>query len=127
MSVPANPDLYRFVVAEAKQKFDVYPSAYASGYIVRRYKQLGGSYLNKRKQKPLDRWYKEKWINVCELPDIVPCGRSNKNVVPKDYPYCRPSVRVDENTPNTVYELSPSELKRRCALKRIRPFQRLLV
>ena len=30
-----NPSLYQRVKAEAKRKFDVFPSAYASGWIVR--------------------------------------------------------------------------------------------
>ena len=36
---PTNP-----VKAEAKRKFKVFPSAYASGYIVRQYKKRGGGY-----------------------------------------------------------------------------------
>ena len=39
-----NPALYKKARAEAKRKFDVWPSAYASGYLVRRYKDMGGTY-----------------------------------------------------------------------------------
>ncbi len=41
---PTNPKLYARVKAEAKRKFDVYPSAYANGWLVRTYKQRGGGY-----------------------------------------------------------------------------------
>jgi len=41
---PTNPALYARVKAEAKRKFKVFPSAYASGYIVRQYKKRGGGY-----------------------------------------------------------------------------------
>ena len=41
-----NPALYKKARAEAKRKFDVWPSAYASGYLVKRYKELGGTYSN---------------------------------------------------------------------------------
>jgi len=41
---PTNPSLYARVKAEAKRKFKVFPSAYASGYIVREYKKRGGGY-----------------------------------------------------------------------------------
>lgn len=43
-SVPADMDLYNRVKAEAKKKFDVYPSAYANGWLVQEYKRRGGKY-----------------------------------------------------------------------------------
>ena len=41
---PTNPSLYSRVKAEAKRKFDVYPSAYANAWLVRTYKSRGGKY-----------------------------------------------------------------------------------
>ena len=41
---PTNPALYAKVKAEAKGKFDVYPSAYANAWLVRTYKKRGGGY-----------------------------------------------------------------------------------
>ena len=43
-SVPADPELYARVKAAAKAKFDVYPSAYANGWLVQEYKRRGGKY-----------------------------------------------------------------------------------
>jgi hypothetical protein len=43
-STPNKPELYSRVKAEAKKKFDVFPSAYASAWIVREYKSRGGGY-----------------------------------------------------------------------------------
>ena len=43
-NVPTNPSLYARVKAEAKAKFDVYPSAYANAWLVREYKKRGGGY-----------------------------------------------------------------------------------
>lgn len=40
----ANPSLYRKAKAKAKAKFDVYPSAYANGWMVQEYKRMGGTY-----------------------------------------------------------------------------------
>lgn len=37
---PTNPSLYARVKAEAKRKFDVYPSAYANAWLVRTYKNV---------------------------------------------------------------------------------------
>jgi hypothetical protein len=43
-NVPTNKALYARVKAEAKRKFDVYPSAYANAWLVREYKKRGGTY-----------------------------------------------------------------------------------
>lgn len=40
----ANPSLYKKAKAKAKAKFDVYPSAYANGWMVQEYKRMGGKY-----------------------------------------------------------------------------------
>lgn len=45
-SVPTNPKLYSQVKSEAKAKFDRFPSAYASAWIVKTYKSRGGGYRN---------------------------------------------------------------------------------
>jgi len=41
---PTKPELYARVKAEAKRKFKVWPSAYASGWLTKTYKQRGGGY-----------------------------------------------------------------------------------
>lgn len=43
-NVPTDKALYARVKAEAKKKFDVYPSAYANAWLVREYKSRGGGY-----------------------------------------------------------------------------------
>jgi hypothetical protein len=43
-NVPTDPALYARVKAEARAKFDVYPSAYANAWLVREYKKRGGGY-----------------------------------------------------------------------------------
>lgn len=50
-AIPTNSELYERVKAEAKRKFDVYPSAYANAWLVREYKRRGGGY---RSEKDLD-------------------------------------------------------------------------
>jgi len=44
VNTPTDPDLYARVKAEAKKKFNVYPSAYANAWLVREYKKRGGGY-----------------------------------------------------------------------------------
>jgi hypothetical protein len=43
-NVPNNPSLWSSCKAQAKAKFDVYPSAYANGFASRLYKQKGGTW-----------------------------------------------------------------------------------
>lgn len=48
MAKPTNSKLYASVKTQAKSKFDVYPSAYASAWISRTYKKRGGTYSGKK-------------------------------------------------------------------------------
>ena len=54
-STPANPRLYARIVQEAKDKFDVYPSAVANGWVVQEYKRRGGKYKSESK-KAMGQW-----------------------------------------------------------------------
>ena len=56
----------------------------------------------------LDRWFKEKWKKYNEEGELVECGADEG----KDDAYCRPTVRVSEETPTTWSELSKEERKK---------------
>jgi hypothetical protein len=43
-NVPNNPSLWASCKAQAKAKFDVYPSAYANGWAAKQYKAKGGTW-----------------------------------------------------------------------------------
>ena len=63
-SVPLNKTLYNKIKASIKKSSKVWPSAYASGRLVKTYKSRGGKYTCKFGD--LKRWFKEKWVNVCK-------------------------------------------------------------
>jgi len=111
-SIPINLGLYNRIKSSVKRKVKRWPSAYASGQLVRMYKQKGGKYRC-LKFGSLDRWFKERWVDVCTGKV---CGRKKVGDKRK-YPYCRPSRRISKQTPRTSKELSKAEIKRRCALK----------
>jgi len=99
MAHPLDQDLYDSVVAEAKRKFAVWPSAYASGWVVQTYKGRGGRYAGAgRKQRTgLTKWFGENWVDLSrpiredgEVVGYEPCGRK-KSDDPTDYPKCRPA------------------------------------
>jgi hypothetical protein len=125
---PTNKKLYDKIKEEAKRKFKVWPSAYASGWLVKEYKRRGGTYSGKKSSsKGISRWYKEKWINVCKLPKKVSCGRSKLSATwKKNYPYCRPSKRITSGTPKLASELSKKEIERRCKRKRKSPMKKVM-
>ena len=43
-NVPTSPEKWAQAKAQAKAKFDVYPSAYANGWAAKKYKEMGGSW-----------------------------------------------------------------------------------
>jgi hypothetical protein len=118
-SSPVNKRLYKQVTNEAKRRFKVWPSIYASSWIVAEYKRRGGTYKGRKNTNGLTQWYRETWIDVCQLPDIVPCGRSQTNE--RKYPYCRPLYKISKTTPKIASKLSKKEIERRCEQKRANP------
>lgn len=78
------------------------PSAYKSGYIVKKYKELNGTFKgDKKKSVGLPRWFAEKWVN--QHGNI---GYEHKNDV------YRPSKRVTKKTPATWNELSNKQIEK---------------
>ncbi len=100
MPIPTNPKLYAKVTAYAKQVYKKH-SAYRSGFIVKTYKDMGGTYREDHKTRKLKQWYKERWMDVGH----------------KKYPVYRPTVRVNKTTPLTLSEIDSTNLKKQIILK----------
>ena len=86
-----------------KQVYKEYPihSAYRSGQLVKKYKQLGGTYSGMKPKDGLTRWFKEEeWKSIGG-----------------DYPTYRPTKRVSKDTPLTVDEIDPIQAKEQIKLK----------
>ncbi len=127
-SVPSNPSLYerakKIVYAQYSK-----PSAYRSGALVKKYKELGGTYHNvivkqkhfnnhnvvtkqkrrssKKDERPLHRWFEEKWT------DVSP----KKYLDTKHYPLYRPTRRISSKTPTTRQEISSKEIQKQYTRK----------
>lgn len=97
---PLNPFLYAYAKHQANMTYSK-PSAYRSGYTIKLYKSLGGTFLEDGSRKPLKDWYKEKWVDVGHL----------------SYPVYRPTKRVNKYTPLTVKEIDPVNLQQQIKLK----------
>ena len=101
MEAAIDKTLYKDVVEDAKEKFDVWPSAYSSMWVQKEYQRRGGEYT--KKGVGLKNWRRERWIQVLPLlkdGKIVACGENNKETKA-----CRPMIRVDDSTPITLQEL----------------------
>lgn len=104
--------LHARAVAAAKRKFKVWPSAYASGYVVQQYKRLykkkHGSMSGAFRGDDLGQWFNEKWVRITSTGKIAgPCGgRSSKEGKPK----CLPKAKAQS--------LSTAERKQLVARKR---------
>ena len=101
MDAAIDKTLYKDVVEDAKEKFDVWPSAYSSMWVQKEYQRRGGEYT--KKGVGLKNWRRERWIQVLPIlkdGKIVACGENNKETKA-----CRPMIRVDDSTPITLQEL----------------------
>ena len=117
---PVDPALYAAVKREIYKAHPKH-SAYRSGMLVREYKRRGGRYAGGKLHSStgLARWFKERWIDACEWQRgrIKPCGRRAAKSQSREYPYCRPMVRVSSATPKTVDKMTPAEIRRNCRTK----------
>jgi hypothetical protein len=97
MPIIDNPKLYEQAKRIADEKYSK-PSAYKSGFIVKKYKELGGTYTDDKKPKNLKRWFKEDWKDIGGL----------------DYPVYRPNIKISSKTP-----LIPKEIDKKNMLEQI--------
>lgn len=103
---PTNQSLYDKIVQSVKSKVKRWPSAYASGLVVKQYKEAMEKlhkkpYIGDKKDSSLNRWFKEKWIDISTNK---PCGKAKNN---KHYPVCRQinSIKSIKNILKIGYDL----------------------
>jgi hypothetical protein len=111
-NVPNDQELYDRVIAEAKKKFDVYPSAYANGWVVQEYKRRGGTYRVEKEKGGLSQWFDEKWVDISRPKEgggFEPCGRADAGK--GKYPKCVPE--------SVAMKMTPEEIKSAIRRKRL--------
>jgi len=99
-SIIDDPKLYEKVKRIVYKEYPKH-SAYRSGQLVKRYKEMGGTYSGKKDNTGLTAWFKENWKDIGGL----------------DYPVYRPTKRVNKNTPLTPDEIDPKNLLQQILLK----------
>jgi len=122
-AIPLNKKLYERVKREIYPLYKK-PSAYRSGAVVKRYKDLGGKFKDSEEGRPLARWFKEEW------KDVGNWGKANYGALPP-YPVYRPTKRISKDTPLTPEEIDPENLQLQIKEKQkirgaenLKPFER---
>jgi hypothetical protein len=107
MATPKNKALYSRIKAEAKEKFDKFPSAYSSMWIVREYKSRGGTYEESSKtSKGTTQWRRENWVNLTPFSEgkggknSYACGEKAKNQAGPSV--CRPKAAAAKFTKTQI-------------------------
>ncbi len=114
---PSNPQLWNQAKQLAKQKFDVYPSAYANLWASKWYKSHGGSWSVSKSlqksaiQKDLRQWLREKWVDISKpkrdangkITGYEQCGSGDKGGYPKCLPEAK-AHRLNDNQRKTLVQ-----------------------
>ena len=100
MPEPLNKKLYEEAKKIANETYKK-ASAYKSGFIIKKYKELGGKYADDGKEKKLKRWFSEEWRDIGGL----------------EYPVYRPTKRISKDTPLTASEINPIKAMEQIQLK----------
>ena len=101
---PLNEKLWKECKSEIMERYKGKWSAYASGALVKLYKEKGGKFKDDKKGRLLSRWYKEQWEDV------------NPEKTDESYPVYRPTKKF-KGTPLTVDEIDPENLLEQSRLK----------
>ena len=95
---------YKKAKREADKTYEKH-SAYKSMYIAKLYKQYGGKYKDSsKKDTKLSTWREERWIVVepyLKEGKKIACG----SIKASNIHACRPSKRINKNTPTTIDSL----------------------
>jgi len=69
-NVPTSPEKWAQAKAQAKAKFDVYPSAYANGWAAKKYKEMGGGWKSVSEENTLlEKWSQKYKSSIdCDNP-----------------------------------------------------------
>jgi len=114
---PIDIELYDQVKQMANEIFKSNRGIYRSMWISKKYIELGGRYSSNKKKSNVDRWLKEQWVDLNqpikknnEIIGYERCG--NKNIQNDLYPLCRPSRRINKDTPIIYQDIDKRTIKK---------------
>ena len=104
---PTNPELWSRAIAQAKSKFDVYPSAYANGWASKWYKEHGGGWKSVSEKTIVDdaaKYLQEKqlnedWQDVNRKDKTDGLSQKAVNAYRREHPGSKLKTAVTEKNP----------------------------
>ena len=123
MPTPKDQILYEKIKQNIHSKYK--PSAYRSGLLVKEYKREylkkyknDDAYIGNRQASNLKKWFDEEWKN-----------QRGKVGYEKTGDIYRPTIKINEKTPTTWFELTPAQIKaaqnEKKNFKRVKNFAKL--
>jgi hypothetical protein len=103
-NVPTSPEKWAQAKAQAKAKFDIWPSAYASGWAAKKYKEMGGGWKSVSEETELEEGYyksqeteRQETERLAKQPPFTPDKPKKPSVVvgkkPEGYSRARQLAR----------------------------------
>ena len=83
-NVPTSPEKWAQAKAQAKSKFDVYPSAYANGWAAKKYKEMGGGWKSVSEAKDEGEYDQEGDMAMTQLRSIIYHAQELHDMLGKD-------------------------------------------
>jgi len=107
-NVPTNPPLWSKMKARAKAKFDIWPSAYSSGWAAKEYKKAGGKWKSVSEEIEIQDAYGETFAVIDDVikSDPIVCERCGQNPCICDqlmgYNEVNETIRIPSKTGNIL-------------------------
>jgi len=83
-NVPTSPEKWAQAKAQAKAKFNVYPSAYANGWASKKYKEMGGGWKSVSEAKDEQEYGYEGDMALNQLKTLVRCAEMIEEMLKPD-------------------------------------------
>jgi hypothetical protein len=117
-------DIYNRAKKLADEKYKKH-SAYKSMYMMEQYEKLGGRINKNLKKSGTDKWLKEKWKNLSpiamgiesNIKNLTACGEKHPKQK-KNPTICRPTKKVNKDTPKLAQSFSKSQIKKALEIKK---------
>lgn len=117
-------DIYNRAKKLADEKYKKH-SAYKSMYMMEQYEKLGGRINKNLKKSGTDKWNKENWVNLSaiamgiesDIKKLPACGTKHPKQK-KNPTICRPTKKVNKNTPKLAQSFSKSQIKKALEIKK---------
>jgi len=113
-NVPTSPEKWAQAKAQAKAKFDVYPSAYANGWASKKYKEMGGGWKSVSEAKDEQEYGYEGDMAMNQLATLTRCADMIKEMLKPDTDlpeWVQSKITLDTDYIQTAADYLYSEMK----------------